>query len=230
MKTRMFMLMLGGVMLPLLSWAASAQVGMVLAVKGEVQHATGDFPDKKQAAKALMLVQEGDHFFLPADGALRVVFHASGRKESWSGALLHLKAGKEGNTVVEGQGEPQVEALPPGVAGAVVQTPTWMASATRKTGGLVVRSLERTDKPCKPPADEALAEAAKQEIEAARKLRAEMDKADPADPTPDLYLFGIYAKHGQYSQMRRVLDGMKARPGAESLTGQLQTQMARLCK
>lgn len=229
MNMRRVMVVLAGVLLPVLSWAAGSQVGMVLTVKGEVQTASKDFPDKKLVAKPLMLVQEGDHFYLPADGSLRMVFHANGRKETWQGKL-HLQAGKEGQALLEGKGEPMVETLPPGVAGAVVQAPAWLASASRKTGGLVVRGIKENAEPCQTPPDEALSGEAGKEIQQALAQHGAMGRADPTDPVADLYLFGVYAKHGQYSKMSGLLKEIKQRPGAEPLAGELSGQMARLCR
>ncbi|NJL59492.1 MAG: hypothetical protein HC887_07480 [Desulfobacteraceae bacterium] len=109
MKKYLILSALFCVILPVIAYSASVEVGMVTQVSGKVtyQSASDNTPAD---IRNFMKVYEGDVFSLAADSFVQVVYLKSGRKEAWKGPGT-FKAGEKQGQSQNSSAQPKVSTI-----------------------------------------------------------------------------------------------------------------------
>ena len=211
--------------------AGTPDVGLVTDLSGEVTYWN---PGEKQAptkAQAFLKIREGDRFKLPAGALLQLTYFAGGRQETWRGLgtvevgdQAGRSVGKELNSF-----SPEVKVLAVKVAKCLAGTPVAVSRATAQGGaGCQVEGGELRSsgviqtmgpKPALAPAavPRTTTERDSKEVAEAEKTYHDLKKqASPGDLTPEIYLLGVYADHGEYGKMEQLLDIMLAQRPQEA--------------
>lgn len=179
-------------------------VGLVNRVSGDVRFVPVN--GASMAVKPFMRVREGDRFTLAAQAELRVVFIEGARQERWAGPASFRAARSEAEPISGVAAE--VTKLPASAPQRIARIPELMQNA--KLGGIRVRGATRSAKPAGKPAG-TLAEA--------RATYAEMKQAFPPDDiTPELFYYAALQEHGNYPEMRVVVEEMQRKqPASEDV-------------
>lgn len=209
--------------IPSVIYAASAEVGMITQVSGNVSYQSV-LDNKPASVRNFMKVHDEDSFSLAADSVLQVVYFGNGRKETWKGPG-NFKAGK-----TQGQGaiQPAVSAMESKVSGEIVRLANIVdSSRLQRTGSTLVRG----DKPPTEPSQNkqpALTEPEQKEIADAKKTYQGLLKdADAKDITPELYMFSVFADYDQYSDMKSLIAEMRKKQPTNKEIDRLEEWMSK---
>lgn len=197
-------------------------VGLITQVTGEASYWNESEESKaKSKVQALMKIRRGDRLELPTGTAVKLVFSAQGRQESWQGPVL-LKIGDTESQGEDARGapvQPQVKALPTKVTERLASSQLPLPrSAIRWPGFLVLREASPEKSPPK-PAPKTLSDQDRAELEEAKAVYADLKKqSEQNDLTADLYLLSILADFQQYREMeKRIGELLKKQPDDANL-------------
>lgn len=215
-------LLMGGLLLGAVEVLTSpVDVGLVTKLSGEATYFNQT--DQKQPARvqAFMKIRQGDHFKLPPESLVQLVYFDNGRQETWRGPVTFIAGLGESR----GEGEkgppsqPEVQVLPtkvskrmlaPGMPlprssmrySGVIPLMAAKPKAVGEPGEVVARASEEAPRP-------PLSQEERKEIKEAEKIYQSLRKKTPEDDfTPELYFLGVLADYGQYQQMIKVIDTM----------------------
>lgn len=175
---------------------ASADVGLVNSMQGDVSYQGKEGPAKK--VQPYMRLRHGDKVILAAGANIRISYTTVSRQEVWTGPGSFV-ATSAGGEVLKGN-KPEVVQM----AAAVPQKLARVAELmnTSRVGGLVVRSVK------------VQTPASKEEVaEAVRNYEVMRATAAPNDVTPELLLYAVFEEYGMVSDLKKVsADMIKRQP------------------
>jgi hypothetical protein len=176
------------------SVCASADVGLINQMRGDVTFQSGTSPAK---ASAYMKVREGDRFVVPDGATVRIVYFDGGRQETWTGPASFRAGTRQGEGA---QGKVDVSQVPGGAATRLEQTATVIQVAKLgRAGGVTVRAV-------KPQ----LTAAAQSEVAQARRTYDQWKSRVASDDiTPELYLYLVLNDYMLYEEMGPVIKTMQ---------------------
>ncbi len=109
-----------------LAQSSSPDVGLVTKLSGKATY-WNDQEKTPAKVQAFMKVRQGDHIELAGEGALQLLYFASGRQETWKGPA-RLQAGSgQSLTPPGGQVTPEVKMLPASAAKKMAAAPFLLA-------------------------------------------------------------------------------------------------------
>jgi hypothetical protein len=195
------------------SRAATADVGLVTKLAGEVTYFNEAFQKEPAKARAFMKIRQGDRFTLAAGAEVRLVYFASAIQETWQGPAV-LMVGVDKSQPAAGVGQPRVQALAADAAGGVKRLPALLqgkrpvlagqtADRLTYTGQIAVRGADSKGEEEVPP----LSPQAQSEIMSAEAVyQKAVKEAAPDDILPELVLMGVLAEHRRYRRMETILE------------------------
>lgn len=195
------------------SRAATADVGLVTKLAGEVTYFNEAFQKEPAKAKAFMKIRQGDRLTLAGAAEVRLVYFASAVQETWQGPAV-LMVGVDKTQPAAGVGQPRVQVLTADAAGGVKRLPALLqgqrpvlagqtADRLTHTGQIAVRGAERPEGAETPP----LSPQAQTEILSAEAAyQKTVKEAAPDDILPELVLMGVLAEHRRYRRMETILE------------------------
>jgi hypothetical protein len=212
--------------------AAAPDVGLVTSLSGEVTYWNPAEKQPPAKAQAFLKVRRGDHFKVPEGAVAQLTYFASGRQETWKGPVrLHVgdsESQPAGNQ--KPRFAPEVKVLSSKVAKKMVSAPMVVARSGAQTSGVsqvmretrssgVIQTMAPRRAPLAPTPPGPLSPQAQIEVNEAEKVYQDLKKqAKTGDLTPEIYLFSVYAEHGQYAKIEQVIDTLLAKqPGDQTL-------------
>lgn len=200
------------------SWVseASADIGLVTGIRGQISYRGGDETDKIRDAAVFMKIRKDDQFQLPENTEIQIVYFANGRKETWKGPVS-IKAGESESRVIgqtDSKQNATVTSLPSAVAQEVSRiTAIVDPSKLHRTGSSQLRGNDMDDdesKDEKPLKNSQLGDGEKRIIEAAKKnYQLLLENTSPNDITAELYLFSVLADYDQFVDMKDLIRVMR---------------------
>ena len=193
--------------------AVAPDIGMVIRLTGKVTYWHEGFEAKPMTVKSFMKVREKDYFSLSPHSVVQLVYFSNGRKETWAGPgsfkvgdSRSEMVGKTGST-----GNPKVISLPASVIDEVRQvSPLVDPSRLHRSGGMQLRGGDAKEQTPYEPV--ALTDDEKQEIaEAETVYKSLLQKVEPDDILPELYMFSVLADYDQFEAMKKLVGTMKAK-------------------
>lgn len=222
----MFFLVFG-----LVSWCSPVQaaqsLGMVTRLSGAAGYIGADKGGEK-ALKPFMKLFKGDAVDLKAGAGLQIVYFDTGRKVDYKGPAK-IVVGQEGGSPGSESSESSVSVMPDVVAKEVKRIASIIdPSRLQYAGAAVVRGTSGEDEEPLPPVE--LEPSEQREIDLARNMYDSLlEKADPHDITPELFLFSVMADFDQFEEMNSLIAKMEKKqpenPTIDQLSQWMKDQM-----
>jgi hypothetical protein len=170
------------------AWAAE-DAGLVNQISGGVQFQTPGSP--ATAVEPFMKIRVGDTIRVAAAARIRIVYFVNGRQELWEGPASFNVGTVASETLT---GSAQIAILPVIVSQRLEQSARLLSIAREgRAGSVQVRGIGAN-----------LEEARKQYVSLA-------GSSEPADITPELYLFTVLEGARLHDEMATLLERMKAK-------------------
>lgn len=212
--------------------AATPDVGLVTGLSGEVTYWNPAENQPPAKAQAFLKVRRGDHFKVREGAVAQLTYFAGGRQETWKGPVTVQVGDAESRPAdkQEPRFPPEVKVLSAKVAKKMVGAPLVVARGETQTSGVsqvrretrssgVIQTMAPQREPQAPAPSPALSPQAQEEMAEAERVYQDLKKQVKAgDLTPEIYLFSVYANHGQHQRIEQIIDGLLAKqPGDPTL-------------
>ncbi len=206
---------------------APVDVGLVTKLSGEATYWNRGEQKEPARAQAFMKVRQGDHFKLPAESLVQLVYFDNGRQETWKGPVTFIAG--PGESRAEGekspQSQPEVKILPTKVTKRMSAPGMPLPRSGLRYSG-VIQTMAPECKTSTPAATcvKPLNAQGRKELKEAQKVYQNLrQKTDEGDLTPEFYLLSVLADYGQYPQMLALIDTMLTQKPGDPVLKDLKT-------
>jgi len=208
---------LGAVLIGPIEVSTEAQVlppdvGLITRLSGDVIYRNESYQRTPEKAQAFMRIREGDHFKIPAEAMVQLIYFQSARKETWQGPVVFVV--DEVQSRAEGekgaQTQPEVTILPTEASQTMRCIPILLRRAgISRSGTMQVRGINEASQ-------ESLKLSQEEQVGirmAKENYRSMRNQTEADDITPEMYLLGVLANYDKFEEMEQVLkEAQKIQP------------------
>ena len=208
---------LGAVLIGPIEVSTEAQVlppdvGLITRLSGDVIYRNESYQRTPEKAQTFMRIREGDHFKIPAEAMVQLIYFQSGRKETWQGPVVFVV--DEVQSRAEGekgaQTQPEVTILPTEASQTMRCIPILLRRAgISRSGTMQVRGINEASQ-------ESLKLSQEEQVGirmAKENYRSMRNQTEADDITPEMYLLGVLANYDKFEEMEQVLkEAQKIQP------------------
>ncbi len=193
--------------------ALPPDVGLITRLSGDVTYKNESYQKVPEKAQAFMRIRKGDHFKIPTEAMVQLIYFRSGRKETWKGPVILVvddvesrARGEKGAPI-----RPEVTILPTETSQTMRRITILLNRAgLGRSGTMQVRGKdEGSQEPIPMSKDEQV------EISMAKENYQSMRSQTEADDiTPEMFLLGVLANYDKFEEMEPVIkEAQKIQPG-----------------
>lgn len=209
---------LGAALIGLIEVSTEAQalppdVGLITKLSGDVTYKNESYQKVPEKAQAYLRIRKGDHFKIPSEAMIQLVYFQSGRKETWKGPVDLIVEDVQSRAKAEKgvQPQPEVTMLPAEATKTMRCIPILMRRAgLSRSGTMQVRGVDESSQ-------DSLALSKDEQVGmtlAKKNYQSMRNKTEADDITPEMYLLGVLADYGKFEEMEQVIkDAKKIQPG-----------------
>jgi hypothetical protein len=193
--------------------AMPPDVGLITRLSGDVIYKNENYQKAPEKAQAFMRVRKGDHFKIPAEAMVQLIYFQSGRKETWKGPVVLTVEDVQSRAKAErgGQTQPEVAFLPVEASKTMRCIPILMRRAgLSRSGTMQVRSMSESYQE-----SVTLSKDEQTGIAMAKKnYQAMRNQSEADDITPEMYLLGVLADYQKFEEMEPFIkEAQRIQPG-----------------
>jgi len=193
--------------------ALPPDVGLITRLSGDVTYRNESYQKVPEKAQAFMRIRKGDHFKIPAEAMVQLIYFQSGRKETWKGPVVLVVDDVQSRTKGEkgAQTQPEVTILPTEASQTMRRIPILLRRAgLSRSGTMQVRGMDEGSQESIPLSkDEQVGITMAKENYRSMRSQTEAD-----DITPEMYLLGVLANYDKFEEMEQVIkEAWKIQPG-----------------
>lgn len=200
---------LGVVLIGPIEVSAEAQtlppdVGLAARLAGDVTYRNESDERVPEKAQAFMRIRKGDHFKIPAEAMVQLIYFQSGRKETWKGPVVLVVGDVESRAKGEkgAQTQPEVTILPTAASQTMRSIPNLLRRAgLSRSGTMQVRGM-------KEDSQESITRHKEERVgivTAKENYRSMRSQTEADDITPEMYLLGVLADYDKFEEMEQVI-------------------------
>jgi hypothetical protein len=200
---------LGVVLIGPLEVSAEAQtlppdVGLITRLAGDVTYRNESYERVPEKAQAFMRIRKGDHFKIPAEAMVQLIYFQSGRKETWKGLVVLVVGDVQSRAKGEkgAQTQPEVTILPTEASQTMRSIPNLLRRAgLSRSGTMQVRGTKEDSQESVTPNKEERVGI----VTAKENYRSMRSQTEADDITPEMYLLGVLADYDKFEEMEQVI-------------------------
>ncbi len=193
--------------------ALPPDVGLITKLSGDVTYRNESYQKVPEKAQAFMRIRKGDHFKIPSEAMVQLIYFQSGRKETWKGPVVLVVDDMQSRAKAEkgAQTQPEVTILPTEASKTMRCIPILLRRAgLSRSGTMQVRGMDESSQ-------ESIVLSKDEQVGmtmAKKNYQSMRSQTEADDITPEMYLLGVLADYDKFEEMEQVIkEAQKIQPG-----------------